>query len=182
MATTAHSSVGVYDLDPVHSTVQFAVRHVLVSTFRGSFSGVDAQLTVGEEAVALVGRVPVESISIAEPAEFRDHVVRGADFFDGDRFPAITFSSTSVELGDDGSATVSGTLTIRGVSRPVTARGTYTPPRTDPFGSVRAGLELRAGIDRRSWEMTWQMELPDGGDALGWDVEITAQLEFVRAD
>jgi polyisoprenoid-binding protein YceI len=104
------------------------------------------------------------------------------DFFDADSFPAITFRSDSVELGADGAATVSGTLTIRGVSRPVTARGTYSPPRADPFGTVRAGLELRAAIDRRSWEMTWQMALPDGGDALGWDVEITAQLEFVRVD
>jgi polyisoprenoid-binding protein YceI len=181
MATTAHTSVGVYDLDPVHSTVQFAIRHALVSTFRGSFSGIEARLTVGEQAVELAGRVPVESISIVEPADFREHVVRGADFFDGDRFPAITFRSTSVELGDDGRATLSGTLTIRGVSRPVTAHGTYASPRVDPFGNVRAGLELRAGIDRREWEMTWQLALPEGGDALGWDVEITAQLEFVRA-
>jgi polyisoprenoid-binding protein YceI len=182
MATAAHPSVGVYELDPVHSTVQFAVRHVLVSTFRGSFSDVTAQLTVDDDGVGLVGRVPVESISIVEPAEFRDHVVRGADFFDAETFPAIEFRSTGVELDADGTAAVSGTLTIRGVSRPVTARGTYSPPRADPFGNVRAGLELRAGIDRRSWEMTWQMALPDGGDALGWDVEITAQLEFVRAD
>jgi len=67
MATTAHTSVGVYDLDPVHSTVQFAIRHALVSTFRGSFSGIEARLTVGEQAVELAGRVPVESISIVEP-------------------------------------------------------------------------------------------------------------------
>ena len=181
MATATNPAVGIYELDPVHSTVQFAVRHVLVSTFRGSFTDVSAQLEVDEDGVGLVGRVPVESISIVEPAEFRDHVVRGAEFFDADRYPAITFRSTSVELGAGGDATVSGTLTIRGVSRAVTARGTFAPPRTDPFGNVRAGLELRAAIDRRSWEMTWQAPLPDGGDALGWDVEITAQLEFVRA-
>jgi polyisoprenoid-binding protein YceI len=182
MATAAHPSVGVYELDAVHSTVQFAVRHVLVSTFRGSFSDVTAQLTVDDDGVGLVGRVPVESISIVEPVEFRDHVVRGADFFDAASFPAVVFRSTGVELDGHGDATVAGTLTIRGVSRPVTARGTYSPPRADPFGNVRAGLELRAVIDRRSWGMTWQMALPDGGDALGWDVEITAQLEFVRAD
>ncbi|HSC90199.1 MAG TPA: YceI family protein [Gaiellaceae bacterium] len=182
MATAAPPFTGVYELDRHHSTVQFAVRHVQVSTFRASFADVDALLTVGEDTIALEGRALVESVSIAEPPEFRDHVVRSEDFFDADEHPLITFRSTSVELGDDGAATVSGELALRGVSRPVTAVGTYQPPREDPFGTYRAGLELRATVDRRSWEMSWQIPLPDGSDALGWDVEITAQLELTRRD
>lgn len=181
MATVAKTLIGTYELDRAHSTVQFAVKHVGVSTFRASFADVDARLIVDDDAIALEGRVGVESVSIVEPAEFREHVVRGADFFDGDTFPVITFRSTSVELGDDGAVTLSGELTIREASRTVTARGTYEPPREDPFGNVRTGLDLRATIDRRSWEMDWQTPLPGGGDALGWDVEITAQLELIKA-
>lgn len=180
MATATQPFTGVYELDRNHSTVQFAVRHVQVSKFRASFADIDARLVAQDDAIALEGRAVVESISIVEPPEFRDHVVRGVDFFDADAHPAITFRSTSVELGDDGAATVSGELTIRGVSRSVTAHGTYRRPREDPFGAYRAGLELAATIDRRGWEMSWQLPLPDGSDALGWDVEITVQLELVK--
>jgi polyisoprenoid-binding protein YceI len=181
MATVAKTLIGTYELDRTHSTVQFAVKHVGVSTFRASFSDVDARITVDNDGIALEGRVGAESVSIVEPAEFREHVVRGADFFDADTFPVITFRSTSVELGDDGAVTLAGELTIRETSQTVTARGTYEPPREDPFGNVRTGLDLRATIDRRSWAMDWQAPLPGGGDALGWDVEITAQLELVKA-
>jgi polyisoprenoid-binding protein YceI len=131
--------------------------------------------------VELEGHVLAESVSIVDPA-FREHVVRGADFFDADAHPLITFRSTTVELSDDGAATVSGDLTIRGVSLPVSARGLYRPPTQDPFGTYRAGLELSATVDRRRWGMAWQTPLPDGSDALGWEVELTAHLELVRKD
>ena len=109
-------------------------------------------------------------------------MVRGLDFFDADSHPLITFRSTRVELGEDGTATVSGDLAIRGVSSQVTAKGTYQPPREDPFGTYRAGLELQATVDRRSWAMNWQIPLPDGSDALGWEVEIMVQLELTRTN
>jgi polyisoprenoid-binding protein YceI len=181
MATAVQPIAGVYELDRAHSTVQFGITHVGVSTFRASFADVDARLVVEDGAMTLNGAVRVESISIVEPAEFREHVVRGADFFDADAYPEITFRSTEVELGAGGAVTVSGDLTIRGRSQPVSAQGTYEPPREDPFGGVRTGLALRAAIDRRNWDMTWQAPLPDGSDAVGWGVEITAQLELIKA-
>ena len=113
---------------------------------------------------------------------FRAHVVHGADFFEADVHPMIEFRSASIELGDDRSVVAEGELEIRGVSRSVTATGTYSPTITDPFGVSRAALELSVTVDRRDWEMSWQMPLPDGGDALGWEVEITAHLELVRED
>lgn len=182
MATTVQPFLGRYELDRHHSTVQFALRHVQVSLFRASFGDVDARLTVDDNGLALEGHARVESVSIVEPPEFREHVVRGADFFDADAHPFITFRSTSLELRDDATATVSGELTIRSVSRAITAHGTYQPTREDPFGNYRAGLELRASIDRRSWDINWQMPLPDGSDALGWEVEITVQLELIKKD
>ncbi len=114
MATAVQPFAGNYELDRHHSTVQFAVRHQQVASFRASFADVDAWLTAEDDAIALEGRARVESISIAEPPEFRERVVRGTDFFDADTHPVITFRSTCVELGDDGTANVVGELTIRG--------------------------------------------------------------------
>jgi len=181
MAATIQRLDGVYTLDPNHSTFQFAVRHLTIATFRASFADIDARLTVEGDTIALEGRALAESVSIVEPPEFREHVVRGADFFEADAHPAITFRSTSVELADDGSAIVAGELTVRGVTQPVTAYGKHEQPTEDPYGNTRVGLELRAIVDRRNWEMNWQAPLPDGGDALGWDVELSAQLELIRA-
>ena len=181
MAIAARSFAGTYELDRVHSTVQFAVRHVGVSTFRATFGDLDARLVIDDAGISLEGSVRVESVSIGTPQEFRDHIVRGDDFFDVDAYPEIVFRSTSVELTDDGGATVAGDLELRGVSHPVTTHGTYQPPVEDPFGTRRVGLELGTTIDRRSFGMDWQMPLPDGGDALGWDVEVTAHLELTQA-
>ena len=181
MATAVEPFLGVYELDRVHSSVDVAIRHMQVSTFRASFADIDGRLTAGEGTIVLEGCARAESISIVDPPEFREHVVRGADFFDSDAHPLIIFRSTSVDLSDDGTATVSGELMIRGVSHPVTAAGKYRPPREDAYGGYRAGVELCTTVDRRSWNMDWQMPLPDGSDALGWEVEITARLELIKS-
>ena len=180
MAIAVHPFEGTYDLDLNHSSFQFEVKHLNLSTFRASFAEIEARLADDEDGVlVLEGQARVESISIVDP-EFREHVVHGTDFFEADVHPRITFRSTSVELRDDGSASVSGELVIRGTARPVTASGTFAPPTMDPFGLSRAALELRASVDRRSWDLSWQLPLPDGSDALGWEVEITAHLELVK--
>jgi polyisoprenoid-binding protein YceI len=179
MTTAVQQFVGTYDLDPVHSSFQFAVRHI-VSTFHASFRDIDGRLVAEGGEITLTARAQAESVSITEP-QLRDHVLRGPDFFQADDHPELTFSSTEVELNGDGSATVTGELTIRGLGRAVTAEGSYRAPIEDPFGMQRAGFELRATVDRRDWEMNWQLPLPGGGEAVGWEVELTAQLEFVRA-
>jgi polyisoprenoid-binding protein YceI len=179
VTVTTEALTGVFEADRVHSSVQFAVRHMKVSTFRASFGDLDAQLIEDGSGLRLEGAARVESISIANPPEFREHVVRGADFLDADNHPEIRFRSDRVDLREDGTARVEGELTMRGVSRPITATGTYERPVEDPFGLRRAALELRAVVDRRDWGLTWQAALPGGADVLGWDVELTVQLELV---
>jgi polyisoprenoid-binding protein YceI len=181
MATAVQTADGTYELDKPHSTVQFSVRHVGVSAFRASFADIDARLVIESSRAELRASAAVESVSIGEPSEFREHVVRGDDFFAADVHPRLTFRSTSVELAEDGRALVSGELAIRGVSGSVIATGTFAPPTEDPFGGTRVGLELAATIDRRTWGMDWQMPLPNGGDALGWEVDVTAHLELTRS-
>lgn len=181
MATAIKTADGIYELDKTHSTVQFAVRHVGVSSFRASFGEIDARFALEHGSAKLEASAVVGSVSIVDPPEFREHVVRGDDFFAGDAHPLLTFRSTSIELDADGRATVSGDLVLRGISAQVGATGTYVAPTEDPFGGTRVGLELEATIDRRTWGMGWQMPLPNGGDALGWEVAIAAHLELIKA-
>jgi polyisoprenoid-binding protein YceI len=108
--------------------------------------------------------------------------VRSGDFFDAGNHPEILFSSTRGELSSDGGARVEGELTMRGITRPLVATGRFQPPVQDPFGATRAALELRTVLDRRDWGFSWQLPLPDGRDALGWMVEVTAQLELVKQE
>jgi len=182
MATTTPPVLdGIYELDRTHSTVQCAVRHVGVSTFRASFGDLDARLVIDGGVAALEAGAVAESISIGDPPEFREHVVRGSDFFAADVHPRIVFQSTRIDVAEDGTVTVDGLLELRGIKRPVSAVGMFTPPTEDPFGSTRLGVALQGAVDRRSWGMDWQMPLPAGGDALGWEVEITAQLELTKS-
>jgi polyisoprenoid-binding protein YceI len=107
--------------------------------------------------------------------------VLGPDFFDAERHAEITFRSTAIRLADEGRAEVDGELTIRGVTRPVTASGHYAPPRQSAFGEI-AGLQLHTTIDRREFGFDWQMELPGGGDAVGWNVAVDIDLLLKRED
>ena len=171
---------GTYRAQPVPSTFAFAVRHSGVFWFRGSLSEVAATLRGDGDALSLEGSARVDSISVVEPAAMRASLP-GPEFFDAERHPEITFRSSAVRLADDGSAEVDGELTIRGVTRPVSAGGHYAPPRQASFGEI-AGLQLRTSFDRREFGFDWQMEMPGGGNAVGWDVEVDIDLLLIRED
>ena len=171
---------GTYRAQPVPSSFAFAVRHSGVFWYRGSLSDVAATLRGDGDALALEGSARVDSVSVVEPPAVRASVL-GPEFFDAERHPEITFRSTAIRLAGDGRAEVDGELTIRGVTRPVTASGHYAPPRQAAFGEV-AGLQLHTSFDRREFGFGWQMELPGGGDAVGWDVEVDIDLLLIRED
>ena len=181
MASVAvHPFTATYRAQPGPSSFAFAVRHSGVFWYRGSLSGVAATLRGDGDALALEGSARVDSISVVEPAAMRASVL-GPEFFHAERHPEITFRSTAVRLADDGRAEVDGELTIRGVTRPVTASGHYTAPRQSSFGEI-AGLQLHTSFDRREFGFEWQTELPGGGDAVGWDVELDIDLLLMRDD
>jgi polyisoprenoid-binding protein YceI len=163
---------GTFTADPAHSSFGFAVKHLGVSTFRGTFSDVDATLADG----ALEGHARVESISIRQPDDFRGHVL-GDDFFAADKHPEVTFRSNSLDLREDGTATVRGELTIKGITNDVVAEGTWKAPVD--AGPVRvAALELAAELDRTQYGMTWNAPLPKGGNILGEKVTLNVYLEL----
>jgi polyisoprenoid-binding protein YceI len=180
MTTATQPFAGTFAVDPVHSSVEFAVRHMGVSLFRARFEDVTARLVGTEEGVRLEGSTPVESVSIRSPREFREHVVHSADFFDAGNHPEISLRADDIVLGEDGTATVRGALTIRGATRPVTATGAFHAPIVGIDGLRRGALELTATVDRRDWGLNWQAALPGGGDALGNEVQLSAHLELVE--
>jgi polyisoprenoid-binding protein YceI len=175
MTTATTPLSGSYVADPVHSGFGFAVRYQGVSLFRGSLDDVTATLENGK----LEGAAKVESISIRTPEQFRAHVL-AADFFDAENHPEVTFTSNQLDLADDGTAKVSGELTIKGTTRPVEATGTWTAPATDAFGSTRGHLQLEAKIDRTQFDMNWNAPLPSGGNALANDVTLTVDLSLIE--
>lgn len=148
----------VFLADPVHSSVIFSVTAMGNSIFRSSFGVVRAAFT--------------------EPPEFLGHLLSDA-FFSAEAYPEMIFDSGEVVLGEDGEAVVAGEMTLRGITRPVTARGRWARPEADPSGRLRAHLSLEATIDRREFGMTWNQELPDGQEALANLVTVTAELRLV---
>ncbi|HEY2204932.1 MAG TPA: YceI family protein [Pseudonocardia sp.] len=170
---------GTFVADPIHSRFAFSVKHMKVATFSASFDDVDARVTADDQGVRLEGSVRVDSLSIKNP-DFRGHVLQGADFFDADRYPELRFRSTDVVLADDGTARVAGELTIKGITRPFTATGTYEPVVEDFAGGLRTAVEFATTVDRRDWGFIWQAPLPKGGDALGYDITISAHVELVK--
>jgi len=174
MSTTT-ALAGTFNSDPVHSSFAFAVKYQNVSMFRGTLGEVNATLVDGK----LEGTAQVESISIRTPEQFRAHVM-SADFFDVENYPTVTFTSNDLDLADDGTAKVTGDLTIRGVTQPVTATGTWTAPSADAFGNTRAHLQLETVIDRTAFGLNWNVPLPSGGNALGNDVTLTVEIALVQ--
>ena len=181
MSTAVQPFAGTFVADPVHSSFGFAVEYSGRGKFRGTLDDVSATLTAGDDGLALEGAARVESISIRQPEMFRAHVL-GPDFFDADNHPEVSFRSTDVELAEDGSARLEGELTIAGKTRPVTVEGTWTEPIPAAGGGLRAGLELETTIDRRDFGFEWQMALPNGADALAYDVTLEVSLSLIQPE
>jgi polyisoprenoid-binding protein YceI len=183
MSTTTATpiSTGNWKIDRVHSHIGFAVKHMVVSTFRGSFDEYDGQLAVGEDgAPRLEGWVAVDSLQVKDD-NLRAHLA-SPEFFDSEAHPRITFSSREVSVGDGGELEVVGDLQIKGRSHPVSASGSISGPHVDIAGNEKIGVELQATVDRRDYGLEWNAPLPQGGFALDNDVRLEVSLELVRED
>jgi polyisoprenoid-binding protein YceI len=178
-ATAQQIATGKWAIDPVHSHVGFAVKHMVVSTFRGRFDEYDGSLTSAEDgSPVLQGAVKVDSLKVKDE-NLAAHLA-SPEFFDSARYPEITFASTSVEVGEGGELDVEGELTIKDHTHRVTARGTVTGPHVTLGDYEKIGVELEAVIDRREYGLEWNAPLPKGGFALDNDVKLEVTLELVR--
>ncbi len=173
MSTTLEQvPTGIFEIDPVHSSIGFGVKYN-IGTFHSTFGEVEAQFVDG----VLAGTAQVSSINIDQP-QFKQHVL-AEDFFDAERTPTITFRSTAIRAEADGSVEVDGELTIRGVTKAVTASGTYSAGG-DAFGNERVGFQIETTVDRRTFGLNWQNPLPNGSASLAWDVVVAVDLQLVK--
>ena len=169
---------GTWQVDTVHSSVDFEVKHMVVSTFRGGFEEFDASLTSDDDDVRLTGVVQVDSLKVRDE-NLAGHL-RSAEFFDADQHPEIRFESTTLRREGD-EVVLDGDFTVKGVTKRVEARGTISDALEDFAGGTRLYLELTTVVDRREYGLNWNMELPKGGYALGNDVKLVVRLEFTKA-
>jgi polyisoprenoid-binding protein YceI len=178
VATEQQIPTGTWTLDPIHSSAGFAVKHMVVATFRGRFEEFDATLTVGEDGEAkLVGTVDAGSISVKDE-NLAGHLT-SPDFFDTEKYPEIKFESTQVRREGD-ELIVDGELTIKGNTHPVEGRGTIVDPHEDIAGNTKIGVTLNTTVDRTKFGLEWNAPLPKGGFALANDVELQVELELAK--
>ena len=176
-STLTLAPAGTWQIDPVHSRIGFEVPY-LAGTFKGEFRTVDATLAVDEDRASLVGTADATSVDVKDE-NLAAHL-QSPDFFDVERHPELRFAAERIDL-DDEHVTVSGELTIKGITRPVVVTGTVANPIVDAYGRDRIGLELRAGVDRTDFGLNWNIPLPTGEPALGNEVTIVADVQLVKA-
>ena len=163
---------GSYSADPSHSTAEFTVRHMKISTVRGLFLDFEASLEGGDQP-RVTGAIRTGSAVTHD--ETRDGHLKSPDFFDVERYPEATLSGTLVAPDR-----FEGELTLKGVTKPVTMRATVSGPDTDPWGNERVGLELEGTINRVEHGVEWNAPLPGGGFLLDNEVGLHASLSFVK--
>lgn len=170
-----------WNLDLSHSEVNFAVKHMMISTVRGKFNKFSGTIDFNEaDPTHSSIDVSIDVASIDTRDEKRDGHLKSGDFFDVEKFPAITFKSTQVEKVSDSTAKVTGDLTIRGVSRPVVLDVTYAGQAKSPWGTTSAGFSASTKISRKDWGLTWNVALETGGVLVGEDISIAIEAELVK--
>jgi polyisoprenoid-binding protein YceI len=175
-------TTGTWSVDPIHSSVRFSITHHAIATFRAGFDDVSGAFDA--DSGVLSGSVPVDNIDLQGVAKFKSDLL-AERFFDADTHPALSFVSTELIADADGSVRLAGELTIKGITKPISAVGHVGGPITvthhDGRESDRLGIDLSAVIDRRDFGMTHNNEYAEGVVNLGWDVAIEVALELTRS-
>lgn len=181
-AVQLEPSVTAWQVDPVHSSAQFKVKHLMISNVKGEFASIKGALHLENSDVTrstIEASIDAASINTRDPQ--RDAHLKSPDFFDVEKFPVITFKSSSVSKKSEGNYAVAGDLTIHGVTRKVTLDvEAPSAPQKDPWGGTRIGLEATSKINRKDFGLTWNATLETGGFMVGDEVAIMLDLQFVK--
>jgi polyisoprenoid-binding protein YceI len=170
---------GTYNVDPAHSNVGFEVKHMGIATVRGGFKQFQGTVDATGEAVRLEGTVQVASVDTGEPN--RDGHLQAPDMFDAAQYPEITFHSTASHVGVDGTVTLNGEITIKGVTKPIELTGEVAEGGEDPWGNQRIGFEVAGKVDRRDFNVSFNQILPNGNLLIANDVKLVVSVSAVKA-
>ena len=181
-AGTVVPQATTWKIDPAHSVAEFKVRHMMVSNVKGHFRGLTGSVTLDEADVtksSVEATIEAASIDTREPQ--RDTHLKSEDFLHAEKFPSLTFHSTSIARKSAGMLEVTGDLTIRGVTRSVVFDvDGPTPPTKDPWGNLRVGLSATTKINRKDYGLNWNAVLEAGGILVGDEVAITLEVELLK--
>ena len=171
---------GTWTVDPAHSSIEFRIKHMMISTVRGRFDEFEGTIEAAPDYRDSKVRGTLKTASIDTNEATRDAHLRSADFFDADNYPVISFESTSIEHLGRGDYRVTGDLTMNGETHPVVLDGAVTEMKRDPWGNDRVGVELRGTISRGEFGLRWQQALETGGLLVGDEVRIAADISAIR--
>ena len=174
--------MNTWTLDPAHSQIEFAVKHMMVTTVRGQFRRFSVDVDFDEENPGRSSvAAHIEASSIDTGMEARDAHLRSGDFFDADAFPELSFRSTNITPSGDGYQ-IAGDLTIKGVTRPVTLEAEIGGVVPNLQGGRRAAFSATTKISRKAWGLTWNQVLEAGGLAVGDEIKISIEVAALQAE
>ena len=176
----AFGQAATWNVDGSHTRAGFSVKHLVISDVKGEFSKTEGKAQIDEADLSKSSiEVTIDAASVDTRDAKRDAHLKSADFFDVAKYPTITFKSTKVEAGKDGALTVTGDLTMHGVTKPVTLEGSITKAITDPWGNTRRGASFTGKLDRKAWGISWS-KIADVGAVAGDEVKLDIQAELVK--
>jgi polyisoprenoid-binding protein YceI len=180
---TLESLTGDYTIDVAHSRLGFAARHAMVTKVRGQFNDFEgsAHLDFADPGKS-TATVTIKTDSVDTHNDQRDAHLRTNDFFDAPTYPEITFASTSVEKIDDDRYRLTGDLTIKETTKPISIDFEFTGTAVDPFGNVRVGFEGSTTINRRDWKVEWNAPLEAGGVLVSDKVTLEFEVSAIKAN
>ena len=172
--------VGSYTIDPGHSRLGFVARHAMVTKVRGGFNDFAGSFAVAEDVTDSTAELTIQAASVDTRNADRDEHLRSNDFFAMEEHPEIRFSSTQVEQVDEEHYRVTGDLTLRGVTNPVTIDLEFTGAATDPWGNTRVGFEGSTKVNRKDWGLNWNTPLDSGGVLVSDKVTLEFEISATR--
>ena len=171
-----------WSVDPMHTQVEFSAKHMGLMTVKGHITGVQATIDFNEDDFAASAvAATIDPGTLTTNDERRDAHLKSPDFLNIEQFPAIVFKSTGIERAAHDQYKMTGDLTIRNVTRPVTLDVVYSGQAKDPMGGVHAGFSAHTTINRKDWGLTWNVALETGGLLVGEDVKLALEVEAVQA-
>jgi polyisoprenoid-binding protein YceI len=173
-------AAGVWEVDPAHSTISFVVKHMMMAKVRGHFDAFTVNLEIGETPESSKAEATIDVATLTTGIQQRDDHLRSPDFFEVEKYPQMTFKTTSFKAGTGDLWELIGDLTIRETTRPITLAVEFNGAGTDPWGGTRAAFTAAGSLEREAFGLTYNQALETGGWLVGKEVKIEIEIEAVR--